>query len=102
MSAPIGYGSERFRLESHRHDGTFVAALPYRNIQSESFMGSQGCSLRGDIPFRGYSQVTPANLYAGIHELYLFDLAYSMQFPVFAGPIWDATPTSDGSIAVAA
>lgn len=103
MTAPIGGGNERFRLESHRHDGTFVAALPYRNLQSESFMGSQGGSLRGEVPFRGYKQVTAANLYAGIHELWLYDLSYSTSNPIFSGPLWDATPSSStGTVSVAA
>lgn len=98
MPAPVGNSSGRFALESHAHDGSFITSLPYANIQSEAFLGTQGQQLRVDIPYRNYSQVTPDNLYPGKHELWLFDYAYSLTDPLFAGPVWDCTASSSTGV----
>lgn len=103
MVSPVGSAFGRFQLESHDHAGNFVAALPYQNIQCESFMNDQGHSLRCSIPYKGYKQVVPENLYPGQHELWLYDLKYSPTLPVWAGPLWAATPSSGtGVISVSA
>lgn len=98
MVAPIGGPDARFMLESHDKLGNFVAALPYRNLQSTAFMNDQGASLNCDIPYREYSQVTTDNLWAGLHELWFYDLDYSSVLPVFAGPLWVATPSSSTGV----
>lgn len=98
MVAPLGSPNARFQLESHDHAGNFVASLPYRNLQAESFMNDQGHALRCEIPYKGYKQVTPDNLYPGQHELWLYDAKYSGTLPVWAGPLWSATPSSSTGI----
>lgn len=95
MPAPIGTSASRFRLESHDHDGNFVAALPYQNLQGEWLLNAAGSQLRGQIPYRNYAQVTTANLYTGKHELWLYDSLVSTINPIFAGPVWDITAGSD-------
>lgn len=95
MSAPLGSSNSRFTLESHDHAGKFVCQVPYRDLQGEWLLNEQGQNLRGSIPYRNYAQITPANLYAGKHELWLFDKNYSTTDPIFAGPVWDITAGSD-------
>lgn len=94
MANQVGSPLSRFRLESHKHDGTFEASLPYRNVQHTCLMGVQGQTFTCEIPFRNFPQVTQANLYPGKHELWFFDNLYSDTDPIFAGPLWSATPTS--------
>lgn len=96
MATEIGAAASRFRLESHNHDGKYLTSLPYRNLQGEWMLGAQGHSLRGEIPYRGYAQVTPSNFYAGKHEVWLYDSLVSATDPIFAGPVWDATASSSG------
>lgn len=101
---PSAIASARFRVEIHNKDATYVMSVPYRNIQMESFLNDRGSQLRCEIPFRGYPNITQAKLYAGIHELWLFDRSYmSGQVPIFAGPIIDATISSGtGVISISA
>lgn len=103
MTAPVGGSSGRFKLESHDHAGNFLASLPYRNVQYEQFMNDQGQAFRCEVPFRGYKSVTPGNLYPGKHELWFYDAEVSATVPIFAGPLWDATPSSStGVVSVSA
>lgn len=97
VHAPISSSDARFTLETRDHNGQFVASMPYRNTQMEAFLGSQGSNFRCEIPYRSYKQVTPANLYPGIHELWFWDKEVPEQ-PLFAGPLWDATPSSDSGV----
>jgi len=90
----IGSVDARFRLESHDHTGAYITSLPYRNLQGEWMLNDAGCQLRGEIPYRGFSNVTQANFYPAKHEVWLFDNKYSTTDPIFAGPVWDVTASS--------
>lgn len=98
MSAPIGTSNSRFRLEAHDHNGLLTANLPYRNMQGEFMLGSAGAQWRCEIPHRGYAQVTRANLWEGKHELWLYDKLVDVNNPIFQGPVWDITPSSDSGV----
>ncbi len=98
MTAPISGSDSRFTLESHNHAGQFLAALPYRNIQMEMLLNERGHALRCEIPFRNYKQVTQANLYPGKHEIWLWDRNVSTVYPIWAGPLWEATISSSTGV----
>jgi hypothetical protein len=90
----------RFVLEVMDHAGNFVAQVPYRNLQGETFLSSGGNikphALRGEIPYHGYG-ITPAMFYPGSHELWLRDmqnLTAAQPNVLFAGPVVDATAGS--------
>lgn len=103
MTTMIGSATARFAFESHDHAGNFTAALPYRNAQGEFMLNATGSQMRCEIPYRGFSQITQANLFAGKHELWVYDRKVSTISPIFQGPIWDITADSSaGVLAVSA
>jgi hypothetical protein len=82
-----------YRLETHLKTGEYIATLPYRNIQSESFMNKPG-HCRFDLPLY-HESITQETLQAGIHEIWM----YKNGRYIWGGPLWDVTPSShDASI----
>lgn len=86
-----------YRIETRLRSGEYVATLPYRNIQFEQFLNKPG-GLRFALPLY-HDAVTPQTLIEGLHETWV----YKNDQLIFAGPLWDVTPTSQNkSISCAA
>jgi hypothetical protein len=89
----------RYWLEAHDHTGKFLADLPYKDIQGEWQLNDKGQALRCSIPYRGNkSKVNTTTVKPGKTELWLYDRQVSVSDPIFAGPLWDATASSDGGL----
>jgi hypothetical protein len=80
-----------YRIESRLRDGTYIAALPWQNLQYE--LGwNKTYSLRFELPLY-HPAVTWDTLHPGLHEIW----CWRNNSLVKAGPLWDATPSSDNS-----
>lgn len=77
-----------FRLESHLRDGTYLATLPYRNIQGE-WWRNKPKQLRFELPLY-HPAVTRSNVDPGKTEIQLF----RNNTKIFTGPLWDVTASS--------
>lgn len=75
-------------LESRTRAGTYLATLPFRNLQGEWFR-SKPCQLRWEMPYL-HPNITPTTFYPGKTEVWLWRDGAK----IFVGPAWDASPTS--------
>jgi hypothetical protein len=98
MTVSLG-GQGRFVVEIRDHAAAIVRTIPYANMQCETFLNSQGGNLRFDLPFRG-TELTPSQLQAGKHEIWVWDTLRVTTFPIFAGPVTQITVGSRGPLAV--
>jgi len=78
-----------YRVESRLRSGQYLAALPYSNLQFEDGW-NKPYGARFDLPLY-HDAVTPSTLAPGLHEIWIFRNGSQ----IFAGPLWDATASSD-------
>lgn len=77
-----------YRLESRLRDGTYIAALPWKNLQYE--LGwNKPYGIRFDLPLY-HPSVTWSTVHPGLHEIWV----WRNNVLVKAGPLWDAVPSS--------
>lgn len=80
-----------YRVESRLRDGTYVAALPYRNLQYE--LGwNKSYGIRFELPLY-HQAVTWATLTPALHEIWVWRNGTL----ITCGPLWDATPSSESA-----
>jgi hypothetical protein len=80
-----------YRLETRLRDGTYVQALPFRNLQYE--MGfNKPYGHRFSLPLY-HDAVTTSSLIPALHEIWIWRNGVLIK----AGPLWDVTPASDSA-----
>ena len=80
-----------YRVQSRLRDGTYVADLPYRNLQFE--LGwNRGFGIRFEVPST-HPVISPATLKPGLHEIWV----YRNGVLVTAGPLWDIVVSSENA-----
>jgi len=75
-------------MESHSLSGAYLATLPFRNLQGEQFL-TKPDQYRWDLPLH-HPNITRATFFPGKTEMWLWRNGVK----VFAGPVWDATASS--------
>lgn len=78
-----------YRMESRLRDGTYLATLPYRNLQFEVGF-NKPYTARFDLPLY-HNSITWETLHPGLHEIWLWRNGTVIK----KGPLWDATPSSN-------
>ena len=80
-----------YRIESRLRDGSYIATLPWLNLQYE--LGwNKTYDLRFTLPLY-HEAVTWATLHPGLHEIWCWRNGVLVK----AGPLWDANPSSDNA-----
>lgn len=80
-----------YRIESRLRDGTYIASLPFRNLQYE--MGfNKPYGIRFDLPLY-HDAVQPSTLAPALHEIWVWRNGVA----VTGGPLWDVSAASDGA-----
>ena len=78
-----------YRVETRLRNGTYVADMPYKNLQFE--LGwNKAYGIRFEVPM-DHPLVTPATLEPGLHEVWV----WRNGTVITAGPLWDATVSSE-------
>lgn len=77
-----------FILEARTRAGTYLATLPYRNLQGEWFR-NKPCQIRWEMPYLN-PNVTQETVFPGKTEVWLWRNGQK----IFVGPLWDCNPSS--------
>jgi hypothetical protein len=95
-NAPTTTG-QKYRMELRSRAGSLLAHVPFSNLQGEFYVANKPDQIRFELPLR-HSAITSTTFQPGITECWL----YRREGLIYAGPLWDATISSEkGNISCA-